>query len=85
MKSAWKINRPNANPAAYSTTRSIHIGKPQARGDHRGGDDAGGVAGDAVDRRADALLPQGPDELLVRPRLRFLVGHDVEGEGNGPM
>ena len=30
MKNAWKMNSPNAKPAAYSTMRSIHIGKPMS-------------------------------------------------------
>jgi hypothetical protein len=30
MKSAWKMNRPKAKPAVYSTIRSIHIGNPRA-------------------------------------------------------
>jgi hypothetical protein len=30
MNRAWKMNRANAKPAAYSTIRSIHIEKPSA-------------------------------------------------------
>jgi hypothetical protein len=30
MNSDWKISRPNAKPAAYSTMKSIHIGRPSA-------------------------------------------------------
>ena len=28
MNSAWKISRPNKNPAVYSMIRSNHIGRP---------------------------------------------------------
>lgn len=28
MNRAWKMSRPKPNPTAYSTTRSIPIGKP---------------------------------------------------------
>src|SRR6266404_1040223 len=42
------------------------------------------VAGDAVDRAADPLLPQGRRELLVGPRPRLLVGEDIEQEAEGP-
>jgi hypothetical protein len=30
MNSDWKISRPKAKPATYSTIRSIHIGRPNA-------------------------------------------------------
>ena len=30
MNSDWKMKRPNAKPAAYSTMKSIHIGRPRA-------------------------------------------------------
>ena len=58
--------------------------QPQGGGDGSGQDDAGRVAGDAVDRAADALLPQGRRELLVGPRPRLLVGEDVEQEAERP-
>ena len=29
MNSDWKMKRPKANPARYSTMRSIHIGRPR--------------------------------------------------------
>jgi len=54
-------------PAAYSTMKSIHIGKPSSPVIAGRRDDAARVAGDAVHRRADALLPERPDELLCVP------------------
>ncbi len=30
MNSDWKMNRPKEKPAAYSTMKSIHIGKPSS-------------------------------------------------------
>ena len=60
--------------------------QPQRSSDRRGNnDDAGGVAGDTVDHRADRLLPERLDELLVRSGRRLLAGENVEHQGHRPM
>jgi hypothetical protein len=51
--------------------------------DHCRGDDAGGVTRDAVNGRANALLPEWLDELLVGAGCRFLVRQHVEQEPDG--
>ena len=52
--------------------------------DDRRENDPGGVAGNAVDRAADALLPQRRDEFLVGSRTRLLVGKHVEEQSDRP-
>ena len=78
------MKRPKAKPARYSTIRSSHIGRPSVAVIDGGEDDAGGVAGDAVDGRADALLPQRLDELLMLAGARLLVGQHVEQQPDRP-
>ena len=75
------MNSPNEKPARYSTIRSIHIGKPERRRHDRREDDAGRVAGDAVDGAADALLPQRRGELLMLAGTGLLVGEHVQEGG----
>ena len=50
----------------------------ERRGDDGGEDDAGGVAGDAVNGRADALLPERPGECFVLAGTRLLVGKHIK-------
>lgn len=47
-------------------------------GDDGGEDDACGIAGDAMDGRADALLPERTGESLVLARARLLVGKHIK-------
>jgi hypothetical protein len=50
-----------------------------------GDDDPGCVAGAAMDRAADGLLPQRRDEFLVRAQPQLPVGEDISRRPNTPM
>ena len=65
MNRAWKMKQAEGEAGDVLDDEVDPHRQAESRGDRGGGDDAGGVAGDAVDGGADALLPQRPDELLV--------------------
>ena len=78
MNSAWKIVQPKAKPSTYSSTTSLRPAIPKHASEHRSGDDADAVAGDAMHRRSEHLPPARGDILLMEPGQRLAAAQHVE-------
>src|SRR5215475_3915862 len=78
MNSAWKIVQPKAKPRMYSRTTSTKPARPKTPREHRAGEDADAVAGDAMHRRSQRLPPARGDVAFVQTWQRLAAAEHVQ-------